>query len=265
MSLEKRNNKYDKNEGSIFIAPQSSWLETLRILWLKKEDWLYKQFVWKNITDIWSGLGWFVLEIENSCNKVNAVDPLYATENNLELLVRDQERLVGMIHSSVWTLKSHKAKWKDISDQINELFMLSPSPRNIDEISCLEKQLTEQNKSTKKTNDILSWKEEVLDDVKNRSKRWFDDSDKIKIIWKSGENTWIDSNTQDYVLIKHLINKNSVDPNGLLTEALRITKPGWTIFIIDNFFKLKQMQSILNWLDYSHETKGKFKILTIKK
>ena len=265
MSLEERNNKYENSDGSILVAPQTSWLKTLRILWFEEINWVYNNFIWKKVTDLWSGLGWFILEIESSCDQINAVDPLYVNKNKFELLIRDKERLKNMISHSVWFLNTKKAKCEELAGQLNRLFMLAPNPRNIDEISNLETQKDEKHRSIKIIDEWLLWKKEVLEDVKKWEERWFNDSEKIKIIWRAGENTGINSNTQDYVLIKHLINKDSVNSNKLLNEALRITKNGWNIFIIDDKLDLDRLKPILDWLNYSYDTKEKLQIIEITK
>ena len=253
------NDKYKKENGSVFVAPQISWAATLNLLGIEKENNNYKKFNGKKITDIWSWLGWFIFEIENSCDHINAVDPLYGSYEKEELLARDKRTQKNRIEESTWFLNNHKTKAKDITNQLNDLFLLPPTPRNLDEISYLEKEMSRIN-SIKKW---VLWKKEILSGLEQRETRWFDDSNKIKLIWSSGENTWIESNSQDYVFIKHLINKDVVNSKILLNEALRITKLNWKIFIIDN--EIKDELTLLNGLNYILNKKNDLILIEITK
>lgn len=245
MSLEKSLNweeKYDDMSGAILVAPQTSWLKTLRVLWLKKEDWIYKEFKWKNITDIGSGIWWFIFEIENSCNHISAVDPLYSSKNIGDLLSRDKNRICSQIKTQEWVLAQKQSTMLDISNTLEA-----------------------DEKLIKIIKKNLSNKKEVLDDIQKWENRWFESSEKIEIIWKEGENTWIDSNTQDYVFLKHVINKESVDTEKIIKEAIRITKVGGEVIIIDDTLDKENLQNILSWIQYIQDTKEHLQIIRIKK
>ncbi len=228
--------KYWEN-WSVLVSPNLPWSHILEILWYKKTSWEYLDFKDKEITDIWSWLWGLIFEIENSAKKINAVDPLYSSENKKEILEEEFIRWQNRVENIVNNIKSNI---DEVNKKIDELeFEKNRNPSNhqlIYDIEYLKDQKMELSK-----NKNLKLSQKVFDDLKIRKERWFNDNEKISLVWKSGENTGLPNNSQDYVFVNNVITKECVNPYKLLAEASRILKPGWKIIIVDEHEEVEEI------------------------
>lgn len=234
LSILQWSDKYWKG-WNILVSPQLPWKDILDLLWYQKNDNIYIDFQDKEITDIWAWLWWLIFELENSAKKINAVDPLYSSEEKNEILNeevnRAKKRNEDLKHNA-------KTKNNESKKQISELeYLMSKMPWN--QKLLFDKQDLENKIQTENKNININTK--VFEDIKTRKERWFNNSDKINLIWESGENTKLPNSSQDYILINNVITKGCLNPYKLLAEASRILKPWWKIIIVDQHEEIKNI------------------------
>jgi len=250
--------KYLKNWSSL-VSPILPWSYLLEILWYKKIFWEYLDFKDKEITDIWSWLWGLIFELENSAKRINAVDPLYSSENKLQILQKEIIRWKNRIEDIVNNIQKDI---KEINNKIDKLEIeKNRNPSNHQFLYDIQ-DLESKKKSLEK-NKNFELNQKVFDDLKKWEKRWVENSEKINLIWELGEDTKLTDNLQDYVFMTNVITKECVNPYKLLTEAFRILKPGWKIIIVDEHQEVEKLFKKI-WKDFK-KIWNHIRVLELKK
>lgn len=233
----------DLNDVKIFVAPQTPPENILKVLWLN-----FEYFRWKKILDLWWWFGGMAFLLETYVDKYIVCDPCF------EKTVKD-----AALNKSISTQKT----------------LITDSKREFEEINNQLKKLQPRQTAAKyKSNDLLEQsnylrniyviKQKILDYINMRN--CFDQDKHPKIIinpskWE--DIRWVENNSQDIVLICHILDKNYLNYNWVLADASRILKDDWEILIVED--KDKEIIEILKKLSLEWQDKWNKIVCRIKK
>lgn len=207
------NESINPDEIKCFAAPQTPPEAVLEYLWLN-----VKYFEWKKILDLWWGFGGMPFLLEKYVNQYIVCDPCFVDsikESALQRTLKFQESSVA------WSKKEFDFSNRELSifdfDQWNREFEYHKlQQKNYNVLSLLKN-------STSVLNYLNIWKD-------------FNPMEHPKIIINSSkweDIQWVETNSQDIVLICHILNKNYLNYFWILAEASRILKSDWEIFIVE--------------------------------
>ena len=84
-SQQKATNLIDPRQETIRekirIAPGNSTKTLLGNFWYQHHNWIYPDFLWKNILDIGGGFWWVAPILWNSAQRITVVDPIFREDN----------------------------------------------------------------------------------------------------------------------------------------------------------------------------------------
>lgn len=203
------------NEKSYFVCPWMATPEILSNFWfVKDKNNIYYEFKDKHVTDIGSWFSRLGFELETSVSKINLVDPLYgdilSLDQKLQYLTKNMRDINRLYHRYLWV--------KD------RTYIKQPLPESF---------IKRENSRADNLNDTLTglniWKENLCKENSLVS------TEKVILNSSSGESIiWIEDNSQDYVFINFVLDKEDVDPYLVLSEASRILKSWGKIFSLNN-------------------------------
>lgn len=202
------------SEIKLFVALQTPPENILKILWLNSE-----YFEWKQILDLWWWFGWMPFLLEEYIDQYVVCDPCFeetvkdiALNNTLSIqenFIKESKKKIEVINNQLNNLQSRqtaaKYRYNDLFEQSNDL----------------------QN--------MYVTKQKVLNYINMRSN--FDQTKHPKIVinpskWE--DINWIENNSQDIVLICHILDKKYLNYFWILAEASRILKINWEILVVED-------------------------------
>ncbi len=259
--------KYEKENAPVLVSPSLPWSELLNILWYKKQWDIYVEFLDKNITDIWSWLWWFIFKIEDSVDKVNAVDPLYSSSDKIKIMGIEELRAKNRYISIQDNIEIKKNKIKQIEEGILNLDFIvrkKPSDQQLRyDVENLHTEKSKLNSDITNSSKSLELNNRVYSDIKERKHRWYNNTDKLTLIGRWWEDTWLPEQSQDFVFITNTINKETANYKEMLIEADRILKQDWEIIISNNDKKIPD--TLIKELNKTTKTINNIEILKLKK
>jgi len=213
-----------------FVAPQTSPQDVLSVLELDE-----KHFTWKKVLDIGWWFGGMAFVLEDFVNQYTICDPCRNSDLKDELLSKDfgyQQNLVDDTSRDICELHNRIDNFDFDKRFANE------------EYSALQKKLNRLmsvSSSRKKNLDyIKDWK--IFDKIKHP---------KIIINPSKWEDIqWIENESQDTVIICHVLNKNYISPADVLSEASRILKIGWEILVVEDKGSEIEMVEKMLWIKW---------------
>ena len=195
---------------------------------------------WKNITSIGWGFWIFEMDMAKEWAKVIAVDPMFANQEWIEAKL--QENMDWMQEKSRW---KNEGKFEKMKAEIIDVLAESKD----------EKEIVEAQENLQRYNERQAEIEEYIRRRKilmNHLKNWKENQKKYGLIlnpssWDKIE--WIDKNSQDIVVIahtlSHIYNKSDRDIIEFLSEASKILKSEWKLYIIDYLWDIPDLEKIL--------------------
>lgn len=259
--------KYKEKDWSVLVSPSLPWEEILNILWYKKQWNIYNDFLDKNVADIGSWLGWFVFEVEKSVNNINAIDPLYTSKNKTGILNVEIARAKNRIESIENHIQTIKEEIKSLNNRIINAENLSSkmiwNQKLRYDIESLYSEKIKLNSNLQKLLRNLELHNHVYYDIKKRKDLWYTNTDKLSLIGRWGENTWLPAWSQDFVFITNAINKETSNCKNILIEANRILKKDGEIIISNNDKEIDN--KIIEKLNKQVHTINSIEILRLKK
>lgn len=228
--------KYMWDEFSYLYAPSTSAEKFLETFNFKKIDWKYPDLEWKNIVDIGSGFGSLAFELMLSKVKLSLVDPVFATsiENKIKLLDKHISKIEKDIFKSKELIENkyieidnfYKEHENDLSNKWRSIFANG---------------IAEANKKTEIIGKIKSMNNErakLKDDLQKRINLLPHQSENLELHGTIWENiSTIPDTSQDFVFISCVLDKDCVQPELILSEASRILRPEWKIYMIHDYHK----------------------------
>jgi len=217
-----------------------SYQESLNLLGLEQDD-LEK----KTIVDIWWGFSFLPFFMDWKESTIKIVDPIF------------KQDISGYIYSNIEAINKKITILNEIitkkEEQISELILkeadlditntqdklkYSYFEREIWIFSTIIKNNKERIKSLDQIiNELKYWI--VLSDNKINSllslnwwKLWNTKIELIPTWWE--DIIWIENNSIDIIIINHVITKPTVNPNILLSNANKLLKEWWKIYITEN-------------------------------
>lgn len=194
----------------------------------------------KNITSI----GWwfwiFEMDMAKEWAKVIAVDPMFSNQKWIDAKL--QENVDWMQEKSRW---KNEGKFEKMKAEIIDVLAESKD----------EKEIAEAQENLQRYNERQAEIEEYLRRRKilmNHLKNWKENQKKYGLIlnpssWDKIE--WIDKNSQDFVVIahtlSHIYNKSDWDIIEFLSEASKILKSEWKLYVIDYLWDIPDLEKIL--------------------
>ena len=227
----------------LFAAPQTPPEVILGVLWLDT-----KYFEWKKVLDIWWWFGWMPFILEKYVNHYIVCDPCLAAEiknASIERALVSQEFIIAF---NQWALNERTKELEKL--ELNKM-MWSPEYKETIKLVNFSSEFLEKKKSV--LNYINMWNEfnqKQHENIILNDSRWEDIQ-------------WIENNSQDIVLICHILDKDYVNYNWILAEASRILTPDWEILVVED--KDQEMIDILKKLWIQREEKWGKIICRIKK
>lgn len=213
------------NIGS--INPNLTTQDFLNLMWMDISD-----FKWKKVASIW---GWFwILEMDLAKTwktNVEIVDPLFSDPSETKKVVKDTYKRFSKLQQESMASYEYFNSWIK-NDLFNDLNNSTP-----------EKEIFEKRDHIRVN--LWFW----------HSAFWLDDENfklpnTLKLNPSYWENIqWIEPNSQDFIFINHLLYSFPYKLNKFLSQADKILKPWWTIFIVDYNNSLPQLQEYFkkNW------------------
>ena len=195
---------------------------------------------WKNITSIGWGFWIFEMDMAKEWAKVIAVDPMFANQEWIDAKL--QENMDWMQEKSRW---KNEGKFEKMKAEIIDILAESKD----------EKEIVEAQENLQRYNERQSEIEEYIRRRKilmNHLKNWKENQKKYGLIlnpssWDKIE--WIDKNSQDIVVIahtlSHIYNKSDWDIIDFLSEASKILKSEWKLYVIDYLWDILDLEKIL--------------------
>ena len=198
----------------------------------------------KNITSI----GWwfwiFEMDAAKQWAKVTIVDPMFTDENSIKLKLQEN---INWMKGKIKRKGNETFEW--IKDDIMETLKECK-----DEQKRLEfkEKLDWYNERQAERKEYIHRREILLDHLNN----WDENQKKYWLIlnpssWNDIE--WIEPNSQDIVIVAHtlwhIFNKSTVDILDFFSEALKLLKPEWKLYIIDYIWDIMEMDKILEKSD----------------
>lgn len=227
---------YSPDESHIHIAPMLSTKAMFDMIWLD-----INSLKSKNVTDIWWWFTALPFELQNIVNSLEIVDPCF--DWNIERLINtDISRLEEFIISTKKSLEEKKNNLKRLNQELDEFeFDYSWKWRSIS--FNIEKQINKIIKIIKKIelsihsnlsiiDELKMWKELIKKRKPKSNNLNFQNTNLNSSVWENIK--WISDSTQDVVFINHLLTKSNVNPYLILSEAIRITKNGWEIIVVND-------------------------------
>ena len=217
------------------ISPNWITENFLDFMELKLED-----CKWKNITSIGWGFWIFEMDMAKEWAKVIAVDPMFSNQEWIDAKL--QENIDWMQEKSRW---KNEGKFEKMKAEIIDVLAESKD----------EKEIVEAQENLQRYNERQAEIEEYLRRRKilmNHLKNWKENQKKYGLIlnpssWDKIE--WIDKNSQDFVVIahtlSHIYNKSDWDIIKFLSEASKILKSEWKLYVIDYLWDIPDLEKIL--------------------
>ncbi len=225
------NDKYIWNGFAYMYAPSISSEDFLEEFDFKKIDHKYPALEWKTITDIGSGFGSLPFELIWSGVKLSLVDPVFASNKKDKLKLLDENisniekdifkwnELIDNRNTEINNFYSNKES--DFSNKWRSVFAYGVSEAN-KKLEIIEMIKTMNKKREFMKTDLQKWKLLTDNPIEN-----------VELHWSIWENiTTIPDNSQDYVFISCVLDKECVQAELILAEASRILKPEWKIYMI---------------------------------
>ena len=211
---------------------------------------------WKNITSIGWGFWIFEMDMAKEWAKVIAVDPMFANQEWIDAKL--QENMDWMQEKSRW---KNEGKFEKMKAEIIDVLAESKD----------EKEIVEAQENLQRYNERQAEIEEYIRRRKilmNHLKNWKENQKKYWLILNSSswdDIKWIDKNSQDIVVIahtlSHIYNKSDWDIIDFLSEASKILKSEWKLYVIDYLWDIPDLEKILEKTklkEYYKENKWSF-------
>lgn len=223
--------KYLKNWDINFQAslPSNKMLEAS---WIDKQD--LKR---KDITSIWWWLWWLPWETESLTNKTNIVDPLFqlSEEKLLKIIQQCIEKNQKKIEDMKEKINKSQREIEDLIDNIDNGGR--PFEHYIAQANLIQWGWFDQNlRMEEMRRKVISNNEKNIEYLE-KWKKFLENKDNsnIQTIWKTS--SWaksIEDNSQDYIFINFVLDKDSCEITSTLEEAKRILKPWGKIISFNN-------------------------------
>lgn len=179
------------------VAPSNSITSLLLFLGYEpNKSWIYEDFVWKSILDIWGWFWWIAPNLFSSAWNITVVDPIFNEKDLGKLLEKTLESQANI----KWLREEYltKNKWKlSIRSDICEAGIVYK--------------------------ECSWWKDytrEKFPNVKRNNSYW------EKLVW-------IDDNSLDFVFLTYVLSKQTVKMQEVINEVNRVLKINWTLIISD--------------------------------
>lgn len=237
------NEKYMWEAFAHLYAPSISAEEFLNTFWFQKIDGKYTELKWKKITDIWSGFASLPFELQDSGAKLSLVDPIFA-END----TNQNEAL----NKNILHIERDIRLWKDCIDrkssQVKEFYDTYQYDFSYKWKEIFQTGLPKINKEEEIISKIRKSnikREKLKDDLQRRKELLSNKTENLELHGSIWENiSAIKDNSQDYVFISCVLDKDSVQPELILAEAARILKPDGNIYMVHDHHE--KFQRFLN-------------------
>ena len=211
---------------------------------------------WKNITSI----GWwfwiFEMDMAKEWAKVIEVDPMFANQEWIDAKL--QENVDWMEEKSRW---KNEGKFEKMKAEIIDILAESKDEKEIAEA---QENLQRYNERQSEIEEYIRRRKILMNHLKNRK----ENQKKYWLILNSSswdDIKWIDKNSQDIVVIahtlSHIYNKSDWDIIDFLSEASKILKSEWKLYVIDYLWDIPDLEKILKntkLKEYYKENKWSF-------
>ena len=198
----------------------------------------------KNITSIGWWFGIFEMDMANEWAKVITVDPVFANQEWIETKLQE---------NIDWMQKKSKRKNEDKFEKMKaEIINVLAESKDEKEIAEAQEKLQRYNDRQAEIEEYICRRKILMNHLKN----WNENQKKYGLIlnpssWDKIE--WIDKNSQDLVVIahtlSHIYNKSDWDIVDFLSEALKLLKSEWRLYIIDYVWDMEAIDEILKETD----------------
>lgn len=207
-----------------------------------------------------TSIGWWFWIFEMDAAKVWAkvieVDPMFADMEWIDSKLK--ENVDWMYGKSRW---KNEGKFEKMKSDIAKILSESEDERELFEA---QERLQRYNECQAEIEEYLYRRKILLNHLKNRKENQI----KYWLILNSSswdDIKWIDKNSQDVVLIahtlSHIYNKSHWDIVKFLSEASKILKLEWKLYVIDYLWDIPDLEKILdktNLKEYYKENKWSF-------
>ena len=198
----------------------------------------------KNITSIGGWFGIFEMDAAHNGAKVTIVDPMFMDENYVNLKLQEN---IDWIKEKIRRQKKGILEWirSDVEKTLNE------SNDEDEKLECRQKLKWYDGLQVQK-NEYSDRHKQLLNHLKN----WKENQKKYWLILNpsSWDNIqWIDANSQDMVVIAHILwhiyNRSSLNIKDFLDQWYKVLKSGWKLWIIDYVWDIENLEKILEKTD----------------
>ncbi len=194
----------------------------------------------KNITSI----GWwfwiFEMDMAKNWANVTIVDPMFVDKQWID--VKLKENMDWMKEKSRW---KNEGKFEKMKSEIIDVLAESKDEKEIAEA---QENLQRYNERQTEIEEYIRRRKILLKHLRN----WKENQIKYWLILNSSswdDIKWIDKNSQDFVVIahtlSHIYNKSDWDIIKFLSEASKILKSEWKLYVIDYLWDIPDLEKIL--------------------
>ena len=217
------------------ICPNWDTSDFLKFMDLELED-----CTGKNITSIWWWFGIFEMDASKAWAIMTAVDPIFSDKKVLNIKL--QENIDWLDEKTNWKSRDLVERLRlEVAKSLTE----TKTKQDYEEV--LERLKRYDERKEEVDSYILKRKEQI-----NHLKNWQSNQEKYGLILNSSswDNIqWIDRDSQDIVLIAHTLSHIYKKPDwniiNFLSEALKILKSDWKLYIIDYVWDAPEMEKVL--------------------
>ena len=191
-----------------------------------------------------TSIGWwfwiFEMDMAKNWAKVIAVDPMFANQDWIDSKL--QENIDWMQEKSRW---KNESKFEKMKADIAKILSESEDEKELAEA---QERLQRYNERQVEIEEYVRRRKLLLKHLRN----WKENQIKYWLIlnpssWDKIE--WIDKNSQDFVVIahtlSHIYNKSDWDIIEFLSEASKILKSEWKLYVIDYVWDIPDLGKIL--------------------
>ncbi len=185
------------------IASSKSTKTLLGQCWFEEKDWVFPDFQWRTVLDIGWGFGWVApMLCTSKCKKIIVVDPIFSEADIETHYQRDIELAKNRMNSR--------------HDDSN-------NPPSAEVIRMRKENAIEAQKVF---DELIWWKDYDPDGEHYRIKR-------NPSFWENIE--WVPGDSQDYVFVKNVLFKDTVNPKKFIQEIHRVLRNGGCLILSDIF------------------------------